>query len=94
MDRRILTEMNRGIVIRMDPNRIENEMHKFERLLGYTFNNIEFLSFAMRSVKITVRGEGMNHKEYSNEGLATIGDAILKFIIADYLFQSGFHTKG
>ena len=41
-----------------------------------------------------VPGEGKNHKEYSNEGLATVGDTFLKSVIADYLYRSGCITKG
>lgn len=44
--------------------------------------------------KIEVSGEGKNHSEYTNDGLATIGDTVLKSVIADYLYRKGITTKG
>lgn len=64
-------------------------MHNFEKILGYTFKDINSLVFAMRSSRIHIGVEGEDHKEYSNEGLATVGDSILKSIIANDLYNSG-----
>ncbi len=81
------------MVTKMDLKRIEAEMHKFEKIIGYTFKDINNLAFAMRSSRIHIDGEGEDHKEYSNEGLATVGDTILKFVISDNLYQKGITTK-
>lgn len=78
----------------MEKNRIEKEMRSLENLIHYHFNQISWLAKAMRSVLIEVPGEGKNHKEYSNEGLATVGDTILKSVIADMLYRDGVTTKG
>lgn len=78
----------------MDKKRIEKEMRQFELLLHYHFNQISWLSKAMQSIKIDIIGEGKNHDEYTNEALATVGDTILKSIIADKLYKEGYQTKG
>ena len=78
----------------MDVKRIEKEMREFELILQYHFNDYHWLAKAMQSVKIDVVGEGKNHKEYTNDGLATVGDAILKLVIADDLYRGGCTTKG
>ena len=78
----------------MDGKRIEKEMRSFELQLHYHFNDYHWLAKAMKSVLLAVEGEGKNHKEYTNEGLATIGDNILKSIISDKLYREGITTKG
>lgn len=78
----------------MDKALIYRKMRELERKIRYHFNDIAWLSKAMRSKKIEVDGEGKNHNEYTNEGLATVGDTILKSVIADYLYRKGVTTKG
>ena len=78
----------------MGNDRIQEEMRELESKLNYHFKDISWLSTAMASIKIKVRGEGGNHSEYMNEGLATIGDTLIKFILADDLYKSGITTKG
>lgn len=69
-------------------------MCELEVKIRYHFNDIAWLSKAMKSEKIEVSGEGKNHSEYTNDGLATIGDTVLKSVIADYLYRKGITTKG
>lgn len=79
----------------MDKERIEKEMHKLEEKIKYHFNDISWLVKAMRSIKIEVEGQGKNGSEYENEGLATVGDAVLKLAIVDYLYETKkIRTKG
>lgn len=79
----------------MDKKRIEKEMRELELRIHYHFNEISWLSKAMGSIKIEVPGQGKNGSEYSNEGLATVGDTILKAVIADKLYRNdGVRTKG
>lgn len=79
----------------MDKKRIYDEMSELEIKLSYKFNKISLLAEAMKSVKIEVPDSGKNHREYSNEVLATVGDAILKAVIADRLFSDTPNiTKG
>lgn len=71
----------------MDWSRIEAEMHKLEKELGYEFKNISLLAEAMRSQKLEkLPNEGKNQREYSNEALAFLGDTIIKFLIAKHLY--------
>ena len=78
----------------MEKKRIEKEMRELELKLHYHFNDISWLAKAMGSIKIEVTGRGKNGSEYSNEGLATVGDTILKSVIADKLYRDGIRTKG
>ncbi len=78
----------------MNSEKIRSKMMELQEKIGYQFNNIDLLSTAMKSEKIEVRNVGKNHKEYTNEGLATVGDAVLKVVIADYLYEKGVTRKG
>ncbi|HHU80946.1 MAG TPA: hypothetical protein GXZ35_06385 [Acholeplasmataceae bacterium] len=78
----------------MEKKRIESEMRELEIKIHYHFNDISWLAKAMGSIKIPVPGQGKNGSEYSNEGLATVGDTILKSVIADKFYREGIRTKG
>ena len=78
----------------MDETKIYEKMHELEEKICHRFNDIEWLSKAMRSEKVEIDGEGKNHSEYANECLATVGDAVLKCVITDYLYRKGVTTKG
>lgn len=78
----------------MDKAIIYAKMRELEVKIRYHFNDIAWLSKAMRSEKIEIDGEGKNHSEYTNDGLATVGDTMLKSVIADYLYRKGVTTKG
>jgi dsRNA-specific ribonuclease len=72
----------------MDQSRIEKEMHELETKLGHTFKDISLLSNAMKSQKLEkLPDDGDNQKEYSNEALAFLGDTIIKFLIAKFLYE-------
>lgn len=74
---------------------IETKMREFAEVLKYKFNDISWLKKAMGSKKIKIKGQGKNSSEYDNEGLATVGDAVLKSVIADYLYSvKKITTKG
>ena len=78
----------------MDQSRIEKEMHELETKLGHTFKDISLLSNAMKSQKLEkLPGDGDNQKEYSNEALAFLGDTIIKFLIAEYLYGDGNNKR-
>ncbi len=78
----------------MDKSRIEKEMHELEKKLGYTFKKISLLADAMKSQKLEkLPGDGNNQKEYSNEALAFLGDTIIKFLIAKYLYGNGKNKR-
>ena len=69
-------------------------MRKLEIKIHYHFNDISWLAKAMGSIRISIPGQGKNGSEYSNEGLATVGDTILKPVIADKFYREGIRTKG
>lgn len=78
----------------MDQTRIEKEMREIEGLIEFKFKDILWLSKAMYAKRIVVPGEGKNHREYANDSLATVGDTLLKFVLADKLYQEGKHIRG
>ena len=78
----------------MDQTRIEKEMRELEGLIEFKFKDILWLSKAMYAKRIVVPGEGKNHREYANDSLATVGDTLLKFVLADKLYQEGKHIRG
>jgi ribonuclease-3 len=78
----------------MDWARIEKEMHELEAKLGYTFKDISLLAEAMKSQKLEkILGDGANHHEYSNESMAFLGDTIIKFLLAKYLYGDGKNKR-
>ena len=79
----------------MNKERIETKMHELELKLGHKFEKISLLAKAMGSIKRDNDGQGKNASEYENEGLAIVGDALLKFVIVDKLFNvDNIKTKG
>ena len=78
----------------MELSRIITEMHELEKKLGYTFNDILWLAEAMKSQKLgKLPEDGDNQNEYSNESLAFLGDTIIKFLIAEYLYGDGNNKR-
>lgn len=69
--------------------RIIEKMHELERELGLSFKEIQWLAIAMNSTRLPkLSGDGKNKKpDCNNTSLATVGDAILKAILSDFLFR-------
>lgn len=78
----------------MDREKVRKKMVEMQEKIGYQFSDINLLSDAMKSERIKDHDAGKNHKEYTNEGLATVGDAVLKAVIADFLYSGGTTRKG
>ena len=73
----------------MDNEKIRLKMTELQEKIGYQFSDINWLSAAMKSEKIEVRNVGKNHKEYTNEGLATVGDAFLNPLFLFFFIKAG-----
>jgi len=58
-------------------------LKSIENVLKYRFEDMELLTRAL-----THSSYGFEHKKTHNERLEFLGDAILDFVIADYLFQA------
>ena len=72
----------------MEQKSIEEQMHKLEKILSFTFKNINHLSQAMRAIK-------KDKNNLANESLALVGDTLLKFVLADFLYsKKPDSTKG
>ena len=76
----------------MEKELIIQKMKELEKLIHHNFKNISWLCKAMESIKI--EDSNKNNPEYKNEVLATVGDAVLKIVIADYLYRKGVRRKG
>lgn len=68
------------------------KMKELEKIIHHNFKNISWLCKAMKSIKIG--NSNKKNPEYKNEGLATVGDAVLKTVITDYLYRKGIRKKG
>lgn len=64
----------------MDNTKIENKMKELAENLHYDFRNIRWLRQAMDCQKLS-------NGKYKNQPLATLGDAVLKFTLAEYLYN-------
>lgn len=76
-------------------DRMKQEMKELAVKISFPSKNLLWLERAMQSKLLENRPniDGDNHKEYSNEGLSTIGDAILKAVIADKLYSINNITR-
>ena len=72
----------------LSEERIIEKMHQLERHIGIVFNDVKWLAKAMDSTPLPkLPGDGKKKKtDCENTALATVGDAILKAILADYIF--------
>ena len=75
--------------IRIDPQLIEKRMHELEGIIRFEFRDIRNLANAMCCIKIDRPDAGKNSKDYYNDSLATVGDAVIKTILSDALFKKG-----
>lgn len=74
----------------MEDKIITAKMEELAKRIDYEFHNISFLKEAMHCQKIQNIGDGKNRKNYTNDPYATLGDAILKFVLTEDLFDKGF----
>ena len=69
----------------LNPNALR--MRELEKIIKYDFKNINLLEHAMNSTPL-------GNDNHINDALATVGDAILKSLIADFLYVNGSKLKG
>lgn len=58
-------------------------MRRLAEQIGYEYHDLSYLKEAMRCVK----EEGKN--DYTNDAMATLGDAVMKLIWSEYFFDKG-----
>ena len=78
----------------MEQKYLEDKMHELEKIINYRFNDINLLCEAMNATKIKYENAGKNNETYVNEGLALVGDTILKFVLTDKIFTEETKIKG
>ena len=75
----------------MEEGTIISKMQKLAKLIDYDVVDIRFLQEAMHCQKIERKKEdGKKRKNYTNDNYATLGDAILKFILSEYFFDKKY----
>ena len=75
----------------MEKEFIENKMKELAKLINYEVNDISFIKKAMYCTKLSnQKDDGKNRKNYTNDSLATLGDAVLKLILSEYFFDQGY----
>ena len=74
----------------MEEKFIIDKMYELAKLIDYEPVDITFLKEAMHCQIVHKTDDGKNRKNYTNDSYATLGDAILKFILTEYLFDKGF----
>lgn len=62
-------------------------MRELEKIIKYEFKNLNLLEHAMNSTSL-------GNDNHINDALATVGDAILKSLIADFLYVNVSQFKG
>ena len=65
------------------------KMVELAKMIDYEPSNITFLQSDMHCQIIHKDGDGKNRKNYTNDNYGTLGDAILKFVLTEYLFDKG-----
>ena len=69
---------------------ILEKMTELSKKIDYSFKDIRLLAKAMNATKIEKR---KNADEYMNDALATVGDAMLKALLADELYRKNPHAR-
>lgn len=73
---------------------ITSKMLELQEKIKYKFNNIKHLKDAMNATLMSkTNEEGKHKKDYFNDALGTVGDALIKFLLSDYLYE-GTTKKG
>ena len=70
----------------MEEKIIIDKMHELAKLINYETNDISYLKKAMYCQPLDDKKE-----EYSDESLATLGDAVLKLILTEYLYDKKYN---
>ncbi len=74
----------------MEDKRINAEMQELEKILEFKFKKNSWLKKAMNSS--VVKTPNKKNTDHKNEGLATVGDAVLKAVLADFIYKQGVTT--
>ena len=69
--------------------KVKDKMHELEKVLNYTFSDIDNLSNAMCGKRIYRHNAGKNSKDHYNDALAVVGDAVIKTVLSEVLFKKG-----
>lgn len=85
----------------MDKAIIDGKMLDLSQKISYRFKDVQYLADAMCSKKLAKylpkyegdEGAGEHYHELANEAMAQVGDSILSFLLADYLYRCSDEIK-
>lgn len=66
-----------------------DEFRRFAKSIGYEPNDIQYFIKAFDFQKIRNKHDGKNRNNFVHSAMGTVGDALLKFVIAEYLYPCG-----
>ena len=72
---------------------INEKMAQLQKRIRYHFENVQLLMQAMYAKRVKTDLASKNHREYANEQLAIVGDAVLGAVISDLLYTKGAKSK-
>ena len=76
----------------LDEGKIRERMQELNERIGSPVENPMLLAPAMDATREDDQFKGKNHDNHRNEALATLGDAVLRLVLAEMLFSEG--SKG
>ena len=72
----------------------KKEFEDFAKSIGYRPKNVQYLMEAFDFQKIHSRGDGVHRVNYANSAMATVGDAVLKLVLAEHYYESSEDKGG
>lgn len=77
----------------MNKKLINLKMKELAKRINYKYKNLNYLKSAMYSKKIKQTNDGKHRTNYTNDSLATLGDAVLKLIISEINYDNNYDKK-
>ncbi len=77
----------------MEEEKIKGKMQDLASLIAYEYSDISWLSQAMNCTKINRAQDGRNRDNCVCKALSTLGDAVLKLILADFCYSQNADCK-
>ena len=77
----------------MEEEKIKGKMQDLASLIAYEYSDISWLSQAMNCTKISRAQDGKNRDNCVCKAMSTLGDAVLKLILADFCYSQNADCK-
>lgn len=70
------------------------DLSELEKVIGYEFVDLNLLERALTTKSYSNEKHQQNQECDDQDGMRTLGDAVLKTVLCDYLMTMGYSTKG